>query len=142
MSTVRVSREEQIKEARPPRVPVSEANKDKLFVQGLDNQNYMYRWVNDQEDRLAVFLAGYWEFVDRNGNPVGDDGSEQSAGTSSKFSKGVGKGQTSYLMRIPMELWLKDQAEKEKRIKETETQRVSAAKSIADYGTLNLNAPR
>ena len=137
MSTVRVSREEQVIEVRPARVPVSEANKDKLFVVGLDNKNYMYRWVNDTEDRLATFIAGYWEFVDQNGNPVGNSGSEQSAGTSSKYTKGVGRGVNAYLMRIPMEFWLEDQNEKERKLKETEAASVAAAKRIADYGRLD-----
>jgi hypothetical protein len=96
----------------------------------------MYRWVNDTEGRLAAFLAGWWEFVDQNGNPVGT----QSAGTSSKFSKGVGRGTVSYLMRIPKEFWLEDQERKERELKEREAVSIAAAKRNADYGTLTNNA--
>ena len=135
----RLSREEQVKEERPVRVPVSEANRDRLFVAGLDHDTYMYRWVNDTEGRLAAFLAGWWEFVDQNGEPVGQ-GTDQSAGTSSKFSKGVGRGVISYLMRIPKALWLEDQEKKEAKIKELESANVSAAKRNADYGNINNNA--
>jgi hypothetical protein len=134
----RLSREEIVKEDRPARIPVSEANRDKLFVAGLDHENFMYRWVNDVEGRIPNFLAGWWEFVDQNGNPVGD----KSAGTSSKFSKGVGKGVTSYLMRIPKKFWLEDQARKEKDLRERESASVRAAKDNADYGNINNNAPR
>jgi hypothetical protein len=134
----RLSREEIVKEDRPARIPVSEANRDKLYVAGLDHENFMYRWVNDIEGRLASFIAGWWEFVDQNGNPVGT----QSAGTSSKFSKGVGRSVTAYLMRIPKEFWLEDQDRKERELKERESASVAAAKRNADYGTVNNNAPR
>jgi len=134
----RLSREEIVKEDRPARVPVSEANRDKLYVAGLDHENFMYRWVNDSEGRLAAFLAGWWEFVDQNGNPVGT----QSAGTSSKFAKGVGRGVTSYLMRIPKEFWLEDQERKERDLKERENASIAAARRNADYGAINNAAPR
>lgn len=128
-----------LKEAnRPKRVPVSEANRDKLTVAGLDHENFVYRWVNDSEGRLATFLAGYWEFVDQNGQPIGDGGIENTAGVSSKFSKGVGRGVTAYLMRIPREFWLEDQQAKENRVKEVEAEMRRSAKQAGDYGKVEV----
>ena len=134
----RLSREQLENSKRPKRIPVSEANRDKLFVAGLDNENYNYRWVNDVEGRLAAFIAGWWEFVDQNGNPVGDGDVNQSAGTSSKFTKGVGNGITAYLMRIPKEFWLEDQETKERNLKDIEAEMKRNVKSIGDYGKIEV----
>lgn len=134
----RISREQMEKESRPTRIPVSEANRNKLLVKGIDQENYAYRWVNDVEDRLHIFLQGGWEFVDQNGNPVGDGGVDNSAGTSSKFTKGVGRGTTAYLMRIPKDLWLEDQAQKEAEIKEKEQGMKQSIRSAGDYGKVEI----
>lgn len=126
-------------DARPSRIPVAEANRNKLVVDGLDHENYMYRWVNDVEGRLAAFIAGWWEFVDSNGKPVGDTDVNASDGTSSKFSKGVGRGVNSYLMRIPKEFWLEDQETKERDLKEREAEIKRNVKSIGDYGKVEVS---
>lgn len=131
----RTSRED----SRPTRIPVSEANRNKLVVDGLDHDNYMYRWVNDVEGRLASFLAGWWEFVDSNGKPVGDGDVDSSAGTSSKFTKGVGRGVNSYLMRVPKHFWLEDQETKERDLKDREAEIKRNVKSIGDYGKVEVS---
>jgi len=125
-------------ENRPKRIPVSEANRDKMTVAGLDNDNFVYRWVNDSEGRLATFVAGYWEFVDQTGQPIGDGGIEQSAGVGSKFSKGVGQGVTAYLMRIPRDIWLEDQQLKENDVKQIEAEMKRTAKQAGDYGRVEV----
>jgi len=91
------------------------------------------------EGRLASYIAGWWEFVDQNGNPVGDGGVEQSAGTSSKFSKGVGNGVTAYLMRIPKDFWLDDQIKKEQDLKEREQDMKRSVKQVGDYGKVDVS---
>lgn len=135
----RLSREQMEENSRPKRIPVSEANRNKLFVEGLDQENYEYRWVNDTEGRLAAYLAGWWEFVDQNGNPVGDGDVDSSAGTSSKFSKGVGRGVNSYLMRIPKQFWSEDQEKKERILKEKEAEMKRNVRSIGDYGKVEVS---
>lgn len=135
----RLSRDQIEAQSRPKRVPVSEANRNKLVIEGLDHDNYMYRWVNDVEGRLAAYTAGWWEFVDQTGKPVGDGGVEQSAGTSSKFSKGVGRGVTAYLMRIPKEFWSADQHKKEQELKEREAEMKRSVKQVGDYGKVEVN---
>jgi len=134
----RVSREQELKEKRPKRVPVAEANRNKLYIEGLDNKNFVYRWVNDIEGRLAAFVQGWWEFCDQNGESVGDGGVENSAGTSSKFVKGVGQGTKAYLMRIPRAFWEEDQERKEVDLKEREQAMKQVARNAADYGKLEI----
>jgi len=135
----RVSREQLEKENRPKRVPVSEANRNKLYVAGLDQENFVYRWVNDKDGRLAIFLGAGYEFVDQNGNAVGDGGVDNSTGTSSKFTKGVGGGVTAYLMRIPRDIWEEDQKTKEKEIKEKEATMKQDMKKASDYGKVEIS---
>ena len=134
----RLTRDSMKEENRPKRIPVSEANRDKMTVAGLDNDNFVYRWVNDSEGRLATFVAGYWEFVDQTGQPIGDGGIEQSAGVGSKFSKGVGQGVTAYLMRIPRDIWLEDQQLKENDVKQIEAEMKRTAKQAGDYGRVEV----
>lgn len=135
----RISREQAEQNSRPKRIPLNEANRDKLVVPGLDNENYMYRWVNDVEGRLAAFLAAWWEFVDQTGAPVGDGGVEQSEGVSSKYVKGVGHATTAHLMRIPKEFWLEDQESKERNLKEQEAEIKRNIRSIGDYGKVDIS---
>jgi hypothetical protein len=110
-----------------------------LVVKGLDHENFVYRWVNDVGDRLANFVLGWWEFVDQNGQPVGDGGIDNSKGTSSKFTKAVGRGVTAYFMRIPREFWLEDQQKKEAALRETEQSMLAAARKNADYGKVEVS---
>jgi hypothetical protein len=138
----RVSREQMVEESRPKRVPVNEANRNKLTVNGLDHDNFYYRWVNDTEDRMSIFLQAGYEFVDQNGTPVGDGGVDQSAGKTSKFSKPVGFGVTAYLMRIPRSLWLEDQKRKEDDLKEVEADMKRAAQQNSDYGKFETGSAR
>lgn len=132
----RPSREEQVKENRPNRVPVNEANRNKLVVKGLDRENYYYRWVSDREDRIAIFTQAGYEFVDKNGNPIGDGGVDNTAGPSSKYSKNVGGGLVQYLMRIPLELHKQDQERKQRELLEVEADMKRNAAKNADYGRL------
>src|SRR5574337_840502 len=102
------TRDELMLKARPKRVPVFEANRNKINVAGLDQKNFMYRWVNDVEDRLVTFVEGGWEFVDKKGLKVGDGDVETAKGTGSALHRNMGRGITAYLMRIPYEIWLAD----------------------------------
>ena len=136
---MRETREELKEKARPARVPVYEANRNKITVTGLDHENFMYRWVNDKEDRIAMFLQGGWSLVDKDGKKVGDGGVDTSTVTSSALSKGMGGGVTAFLMRIPLELWKQDQDRKEKEENaalEAEIKR--NAQKAADYGKLSI----
>lgn len=136
----RETREQIIAKARPKRVSVYEANRDKLTVQGLDHENFQYRWVNDTENRIQMFLEGGWEFVGANGKKVGDGGVDSTEVRNSALSKGMGSGVVGYLMCIPKELWLEDQARKEKEQNaalEADIRR--NADKAADYGRLNIN---
>lgn len=133
------TRDELMLKARPKRVPVFEANRNKINVAGLDQKNFMYRWVNDVEDRLVTFVEGGWEFVDKKGLKVGDGDVEATKGTGSALHRNMGRGVTAYLMRIPYEIWLADQKKKsEDQITFSKKAINDAAKQNADYGKITV----
>lgn len=142
MSQNRPTRNELKSKVRPDRIPVYEANRNKITVTGLDHENFQYRWVNDTEGRIDMFLNAQWEFVAKEGQKVGDGGVDSSARTSSAISKGMGGGVVAYLMRIPKDIWLMDQERKEKEdiaALEADMKRKAAG---ADYGKLDIQTKR
>src|SRR5574337_933147 len=135
----RETRSQQVAENRPKRVPVFEANRNKITVPGLDQKNFMYRWVNDVEDRLVAFIEGGWEFVDKKGLTVGDKDVEATKGLGTALHRNMGRGITAFLMRIPCDLWLEDQKRKsEDQINLAKKAINEAAKQGADYGKITV----
>ena len=139
-----MTRESRSEQTRPARVPVSE-NRNTLSVKGLD-PNFYHRWVNNVDNALQVYLDAGYEFVNKNGSPVGDPTVETSKGTDSRYSKGVGGGITAFLMRLPLEIYKQDQARKEADINEGErAMRQLQSKTghrnsqEADYGKLDIS---
>lgn len=140
---MRETREELKDKTRPKRKPVYEANRNKITVTNLDQKNFMYRWVNDVENRIAMFLEGGWTLVDKNGKEVGSSDVESSNVVGSALSRGMGGGVTAYLMRIPMELWLEDQERKEREdIASLEAEMRRNAEKASDYGKLTIQTKK
>jgi hypothetical protein len=99
------------------RVPVS-GNRDVLTVKGKED-GYVYRWVNDTDDRLYKFEQAGYEHVDHDVK-VGISSVNKGNSVGKTVSKNVGKGTTSHLMRIKQEWYDEDQNAKQKQISETE----------------------
>lgn len=95
---------------RVTRVPVSQRNV--LTVKGKDPA-YEYRVVNDVDDRIAQFLEGGYELVDKDSHDVGDKRVSQGTSVGSKKVFSVGQGIKGHLMRIPRDLYEQDQAAKQ-----------------------------
>ena len=135
----RQTREDMVAQSRPKRVPVFEANRNKISIAGLDQKNFMYRWVNDVEDRLVMFIEGGWVFVDKKGLEVGDGDVEATKGLGTAVCRNMGRGITAFLMRIPMDLWLADQKRKAAdQIEFGKKALTDTAKNIADYGSVKI----
>lgn len=96
-----------IRKERPERIPLGDKNI--MTVRGLnDRDEYVYRWINDEGDRIVdCYNAGY-EFVDKNGLIVGDATVETRASNVGILSKNVGNGVTAYLMKQLREQWVAD----------------------------------
>lgn len=101
---VRESREQQLAVEHPERVPMHEQARNRLTVANKD-PNYVYRIVNDIEDRLAKFKLGGWELAPE-AVGFGDTKDNNSLGTGSRVS--VGGGVVGVLMRIRKEYYEED----------------------------------
>lgn len=93
------------------RIPVG-GNKDILTVKGK-NDNYVYRWVNDTDNRIQTFLEAGYDF-EQSDVAVGTKDVNQEVGKGSTVTKAVGKNTTAYLMKIPKEWYEEDQAAKQR----------------------------
>ena len=99
------------------RVPVS-GNRDILNVKGQE-EGFVYRWVNDQDDRITKFEAAGYEHVDHD-VVIGTTSTKQASQVGKTVTKNVGKGTTAHLMRIKKEWYEEDQAAKQRSVNETE----------------------
>jgi len=132
----RVSRKEEV---RTTRIPVS-SNRAPLVVKGFDHANFQGRWVNDIDERIATFLEGGYEFVLKDGHTVGEPTMDATTKLDSRVKKPVGKGVTAYLMRLPKDLWLEDQANKEKELAALDRAMKAPRSNGADYGSVKMGS--
>jgi hypothetical protein len=130
-------------ETRQGRVPVA-SNRAPLAVKGFDHDNFAGRWVDDRDDRLAMYLEAGYEFVpDTVKESHGDKTVDSSSGLDSRKKKPGGKGKTLYLMRLPRELYNEDQLAKQREIDLMERAMASPGSGSTvedgvDYGQVSL----
>lgn len=119
---------------RAERIPVS-GPRDILAVREQD-PNYVYRWVNDVDNRVDRFKAGGYEVVTAPNVRVGDKQVDSGSQLGSAVTKAVGGKIMAILMRIPKEWFDEDQQAKMEEVDAKE--RAMRAESQADYGTLKI----
>ena len=105
------------KTLKTKRVPVS-GHRDIMTVKGQD-PDYVYRWVNDIDNRIERFKEGGYETVAQEVE-IGERTVNSSEAPSSTISKKVGQGITAYLMKIKREWKEEDRNAKLRAIAETE----------------------
>jgi len=120
---------------RVTRVPVSQRNV--LTVKGKDPA-YEYRVVNDVDDRIAQFLEGGYELVDKDSHDVGDKRVSQGTSVGSKKVFSVGQGIKGHLMRIPKDLYEMDQAAKQGFVNRQEAS-IKEKALDGNYGKLEIS---
>lgn len=118
---------------RPTRQAVGRRNV--LSVRGKD-ENYEYRIVNDDKDRVDLFKEAGWEVVSNSDVSVGDKrvGQTTAPGTAAMMS--VGGGVKGVVMRIKKEWYEEDQAAKRANVYELENS--TKQNSGADYGEVSI----
>ena len=121
-------------ESRVTRVPVSQRNI--LTVKGKDPA-YEYRVVNDVDDRIAQFLEGGYELVDKASTGVGDSRVSQGTAVGSKQELSVGQGVKAKIMRIKKEWFQEDQNRKQKFVDQQEAS-IKEKALDGNYGTLDI----
>ena len=126
------------------RVPVA-SNRAPLAVQGFDHENFAGRWVDDRDDRIAMFLEAGYEFVDKS---VRADGNEKtidsSSGLDSRLKKPGGQGKTLYAMQLPRKFYNEDQLAKQRELDEIERAMArpgyGSVDDGVDYGKISLGS--
>lgn len=102
---------------RPERTPVG--LRQRLAVKNKD-PNYVYRIVNDVDDRVAIFQEAGYEVVTSGNETIGDSRVSVASQEGSVKSKPVGNGIRGVLMRIRKEYYEEDQLAKQRLISERE----------------------
>jgi hypothetical protein len=102
---------------RVRRSPVEGRNK--LRVKG-EKPGYVYRIVNDIDDRIHDFLERGWELDTDEDIRIGDSRVDQDSRLGQVRLVSVGGGQKAVLMRIRKDWYDEDQAAKLEYVKKTE----------------------
>lgn len=119
---------------RVKRVPVSGRNI--LTIQGKDPA-YMYRIVNDEEDRIARFQDGGYELVPDDSVKVGDTRVSAASAEGSIKQLSVGGGKKGFVMRIRKEWYDEDQKAKQDFVDQQEAT-TKAKATDGTYGSLKI----
>ena len=131
-----MSRTPQAASARPTRVPLSARNR--LSVKNKED-GYVYRIVNDVEDRVERLLEAGYEIVpaDKAGQ-VGDKRVDSPTSLGSASSISVGKGTRAVVMRQRDNFYKEDQAAKQHEIDAVEQTMQGDAQKASDYGDFSF----
>jgi hypothetical protein len=114
--------------------------RDVLSLDGINDQDqFHYHWVNDIGDRLYQRFKEGYDFVEKGGVSAGDITVESARGTDSLMKKGVGRGITSYLMKIPMDLYEEYQSEKRQKVAESVEEIKGSGKQSGVYGEVKVS---
>jgi hypothetical protein len=120
---------EQRATTRPKRVPLGQRNRLSF---GNQDPNFVYRVINDQDERLQQAQEAGYEFVVSD-QPLGDKRAAEGGKIDSRVSKPVGNNTRGYLMRIPKEYYHEDQNAKMGEIDEME-KALKPDKKAGQYG--------
>jgi hypothetical protein len=116
---------------RPKRTPLGARNRLSFTEQ---DPNFVYRVINDTDDRLKLAQEAGYEFVESD-SPLGDKRAGEASAPDSRVSKPVGNNTRGFLMRIPKEYYNADQKVKMDAVDETEkTMNPKYSKIEKSYG--------
>jgi len=120
------------------RVPLG--TRDVLTIRPEDKDpNYIYRFVNDDGDRLRRFRDAGWEIVEkRDGMQIGDPDAGAGSQLGSVVAKTVGKEKTGYAMRIRRQYYEEDQEAKAEKIRRAEADLKMEEKKPGRYGGVKI----
>lgn len=112
--------------------------RNRLNVRGQE-PGYVYRIVNDVDDRIETLKEIGYELVTDKGVTVGDKRIANPTQEGSPIKVSVGNGVQAYVMRQKKEWYDEDQASKEAKNAELEQQMKREAKEAGFYGKLKIS---
>jgi hypothetical protein len=108
-----------------------------LTVSGKE-PGYVYRFVNDMGDRVALMEQSGYEIVNSKGITIGDSRLSTPSNQGSAVVASVGLGDKAVLMRIREDWYAEDQAAKAAHVKATED--ATREKALdGNYGKLDIS---
>ncbi len=109
--------------------------RNRLNVRGKE-PGYVYRIVNDVDDRIQTFKEMGYELVTDTSVVVGDKRVANPSQEGSPVEVSVGQGVKAFVMRQKQEWYDEDQKAKQTQVNELEAS--MKKESLADYGTLKI----
>lgn len=122
---------------RPRRTPIN-GTRNRLNVRGKED-GYVYRIVNDVDDRVQSFQEMGYEIVTDAGVSVGDKRVATATQEGSPVKVSVGQGVQAYVMRQKQEWYDEDQKAKQQQVNELEASMKQEAKSNGLVGDIKLS---
>lgn len=116
---------------RPKRVRVG-AGRYLPYVE--QDPDYVYRIVNDRDDRVYQFMQAGYEPVERSAVHTVDVVGDAPSSVGSKALVHVGGGQKALVMRIKREYYEADQEDKARQIDRMEQAQKDEMRRFSDYG--------
>jgi len=111
--------------------------RNRLNVRGKE-PGYVYRIVNDIDDRIQNFKEMGYELVTDNTVVVGDKRVANPSQEGSPVEISVGQGVKAYVMRQKQEWYDEDQKAKQERVNELETSMKRNAANLGLEGILKI----
>ena len=117
--------------ARPRRTPLSVRNR--LSVKNKE-AGYVYRVVNDIDDRVSQLQEQGYELVDKASlGAIGDKRVDNTASIGSIAHFSVGQGMKAVVMRQKLDYYNEDKAIKEQQVDEIDAAMQQEARKAGDY---------
>lgn len=129
---------ETLKVKRQPRRTSINGTRNRLSVKGKD-PNFVYRIVNDTDDRISQFQEMGYEIVKDSSVQVGDKRVAVPSAEGSPVKMSVGGGTQAFVLRIRKDWYEEDQDQKASQIKELETTMKREARETFDYGKFKID---
>jgi hypothetical protein len=126
-----------IQKERTRRTPIN-GTRSRLSVRGKE-PGYVYRIVNDTDDRVQSLQEMGYEIVTDSKVSVGDKRIANPTQEGSPIKVSVGQGVNAYVMRQKQEWFDEDQAAKNAKNDELEAQMKREARDAGFYGKLKIN---
>lgn len=121
---------------RVRRSPIN-GTRNRLNVRGKE-PGYVYRVVNDIDDRIQTFQEMGYEIVNDSGVSVGDKRVASATQEGSPIKVSVGQGIQAYVMRQREDWYAEDQATKQEHVNKLEQSIKKDAEKEGFYGKVNL----
>lgn len=121
---------------RPKRTSTNVRNR--LSIQNKD-PNFVYRVVNDRDDRVEILKEIGYEVCTAAELQIGDKRVDLGASIGSSATLALGGGDKGVVMKIPKEWYDADQAAKQQAVSRSEQTMKEDARKDGNYGKIEIS---